>query len=164
MANLLARERNIRVNVRSTGHDFLGRSNAPGSLSVWVHHLKDIDYHAGQFKLASGRVHRGDAVSVGGGVEMNETYIALDKYNQTIVGGYGGTVSVGGYITGAGHSILSPKYGLAADNVLEMQVVTPNGDILMVNQDQHPDLFWAILGVGTLFLLCFLLCFFMYLP
>ena len=37
------------------------------------------------------------------------------------VGGTAATVSpAGGYIQGAGHSALSPLYGLAADNVLRM--------------------------------------------
>ena len=37
------------------------------------------------------------------------------------VGGTAATVSAaGGYIGGAGHSVFSPVYGLAADNVLRM--------------------------------------------
>ncbi len=42
--------------------------------------------------------------------------------NLTIVGGGAGTVGIGGYLTGGGHSALSSTYGLAADQVLE------NGD------------------------------------
>lgn len=79
---------------------------------------------------------------------MESIYEATDKFGETIVGGLARTVSVGGYITGGGHSALSPRYGLAADNVLQMEVVTASGETLTVNQDQHQDLFWALRGGG----------------
>ncbi|UNI22232.1 hypothetical protein JDV02_008139 [Purpureocillium takamizusanense] len=144
-----ARKHNVRLVVRSSGHDFLGRSNAPGSLSVWVHHMNGIDFHEGSFKLAgSGRVLGGSAVTVGGGTAMYDIYTATDAYNQTIVGGGAKSVAVGGYISGGGHSTLSPRYGLAADNVIEVEVVTPLGEVLTANEDQHADLFWALRGGG----------------
>lgn len=79
---------------------------------------------------------------------MYDLYVVADEHNRTIVGGGGKTVGIGGYVTGGGHSILGPHYGLAADNVLEMEVVTPGGEIITVNEDQHSDLFWAIRGVS----------------
>lgn len=79
---------------------------------------------------------------------MIDLYTAADQQGRTVVGGGGKTVSLGGFITGGGHSILSPHYGLAADNVLQMEVVTPNGKILTVNEDQNSDLFWALRGVS----------------
>ncbi|KAK2592435.1 hypothetical protein QQS21_009851 [Conoideocrella luteorostrata] len=144
-----AREHNIRLVVKSTGHDFIGRSNAPGSLSIWVRHLNEISYHAGEFTLSgSGKVLPGDAVTVGGGTHMYDIYQATAKYKQTVVGGGAKSVSVGGYISGGGHSVLSQRYGMAADQVLEMEVVTPQGEILKVNEDQNTDLFWALRGGG----------------
>lgn len=139
----------MRLNIKSSGHDFLGRSNAPGTLSLWTHHLSSIEYHAGQFKLASGRTFQGNSVTFGSASLMWDLYQALDQYGQTVVGGGSKTVSAGGYITGGGHSILSPRYGLAADQVIEMEVVTADGKIQKVNQDQNPDLFWALRGVST---------------
>lgn len=139
----------MRLVVKSSGHDYLGRSTAPGALSLWVHHLNGIEHHAGEFRLAgSKRVLKGNSVTVGGGATLEAIYKATDKYGETIVGGLARTVSVGGYVTGGGHSALSPRYGLAADNVLQMEVVTAGGDVLTVNQDQHRDLFWALRGGG----------------
>lgn len=90
----------------------------------------------------------GTAVKAGAGSQMWELYSALDALNQTVVGGGGKTVSLGGYLTGAGHSLLSPWFGLAADQVLEMEVVTPTGEIVTVNECQNTDLFWAMRGVS----------------
>ena len=69
-------------------------------------------------------------------------------YNLTVVGGGGRTVNVGGYHTGGGHSLLGPTYGMASDQVLEMEIVTPQGEILTVNECQNQDLFWAMRGVS----------------
>ena len=68
------------------------------------------------------------------------------------MGGNSATVGVGGYLTGGGHSALSATYGLAADQVLEMEMVTPGGDILTLNECQNEDLFWAMRGVCRCFI------------
>jgi FAD/FMN-containing dehydrogenase len=68
--------------------------------------------------------------------------------NLTIVSGGAGTVGVGGYLTGGGHGALSSTYGLGADQVYEIEMVTPGGDIVTVNECQNTDLFWAMRGVS----------------
>ncbi|KAK3310815.1 uncharacterized protein B0T15DRAFT_50990 [Chaetomium strumarium] len=143
-----AREHNVRLIVKSTGHDFIGRSSAPNSLSIWTHNMKDIRTHDSFRPSRCNITIEGPAVTVGAGAEMWDVYSALDRLNQTVVGGGGKTVSVGGYLTGAGHSLLSPRYGLAADQVLEMEVVTPTGEIVTANECQNEDLFWAMRGGG----------------
>ncbi|KAI1392118.1 FAD-binding domain-containing protein [Hypoxylon trugodes] len=143
-----ARTHNIRVVIKSTGHDYQGRSQAPGALSIWVRHLQSIEAHTGFQPQGCDFMIDGPAVTVGGGSQLIDIYRELDKINQTVVGGNGASVSVGGYVTGGGHSILAPRYGLAADQVLEVEVVTPSGDIVVANECQNQDLFWATRGGG----------------
>ncbi|KAK8061450.1 hypothetical protein PG994_007816 [Apiospora phragmitis] len=38
-----AQDNDVRLVIRNTGHDYLGRSTGAGSLSVWTHYLKDIE-------------------------------------------------------------------------------------------------------------------------
>ncbi|KAF6834548.1 FAD binding domain-containing protein [Colletotrichum plurivorum] len=144
-----ARENNVRLIVKSTGHDYVGRSVGPGSLSIWMHNMQGIEFHEGEFQPEGCDVTiPGSAVTVGGGTEMYDIYRATAKYGQTVVGGGAGTVGAGGYTTGGGHGLLSPQLGLAADNVLQMEVVTPQGEILTLNEAQNTDLFWAMRGGG----------------
>ncbi|WP_205856475.1 FAD-binding oxidoreductase, partial [Phytoactinopolyspora endophytica] len=42
----------------------------------------------------------------------------------------------------------SRKYGLTVDDVLAAEMVTADGQILHVDEEKHPDLFWAIRGGG----------------
>lgn len=58
------------------------------------------------------------------------------------------SVCYGSYVTGGGHSQLGATYGLAADLVIDMTVVTPNGKVVMANACQNQDLFWALRGGG----------------
>ena len=66
-----------------------------------------------------------------------------------VVGGAEPSVGVGGYMTGGGHSPLGVKFGLAVDNVLEMEVVLPLGEVTTANECQNSDIFWAMKGVST---------------
>ncbi|KAK3349476.1 FAD binding domain-containing protein [Lasiosphaeria hispida] len=144
-----ARTQNIRLIVKNSGHDFTGRSSAPNSLSIWVHHMKGIKEHKKSFQLRSCNVTiEGHAITAAAGTQMQETYRATALLNRTVVGGNGRTVALGGFITGGGHSILAPHYGMAADQVLEMELVTPMGEVLTANECQNTDLFWAFRGGG----------------
>ena len=42
-----ADHKNLRLVVKNTGHDFLGRSTARGGFLLWTHNLKDKVYNAG---------------------------------------------------------------------------------------------------------------------
>ena len=85
---------------------------------------------------------------------MYEAYTQLDALGQAMVGGGGKTVGVGGYLTGGGHGLLSAQHGLGADQVLELEVVTPTGKIVIANECQNKDLFWAMRGVSAMSLAC----------
>ena len=66
-----ARKHNIRLIIKNTGHDYMGRSVAPGSLSLWTHHLKSITYHKKHFKLYNSKTTiRGDAVTAEKGGQL----------------------------------------------------------------------------------------------
>ena len=54
----------------------------------------------------------------------------------------------GGYLAGGGHSPVTPIYGLASDQVLSIDVVTPDGRFVTADETQNEDLFWAIRGGG----------------
>jgi FAD/FMN-containing dehydrogenase len=110
--------------------------------------MKGLQFHDESFSPANcGITINGTAMTAGAGTQMLEAYQAAAAINQTVVGGNGRTVALGGFLTGAGHSILAPKHGLAADQVLEMEIVTPAGEILTLNECQNTDLFWALRGV-----------------
>ena len=67
-----------------------------------------------------------------------------------LVTGFGDTASVGvsGLTLGGGVGYLVRRHGLTADSLLAAELVTADGRVLEVDQERHPDLFWAIRGGG----------------
>lgn len=145
---VFARRHNIRLVVRDTGHDFLGRSAGSGSLQVWIRHLRTgIVFHD---RLARpGSSWNGSAVTIGGGYEWADVYGGAAARNLVVVGGVSPTVGcIGGWMQGGGHGPASHKYGLGSDQVLEAKVVLANGSLATTSPAQSPDLFFAVRGGG----------------
>ncbi|KAI1103042.1 FAD-binding domain-containing protein [Jackrogersella minutella] len=139
-----AEEKNIRLVIRNTGHDYLGRSTGAGALSVWLHHLKSteiLDWNDSDYK--------GKALKLGAGVLGYEALAAAHAGGLVVLTGECPTVGVvGGYTQGGGHSALSSNFGLAADNTLSFEVVTPTGQLLSASRTENQDLYWALSGGG----------------
>jgi FAD/FMN-containing dehydrogenase len=105
----------------------------------------------------------GDGVTVAAGHDLNDVYQFADANNVTVVGGSALSVHpTGGWLTGGGHSALTPTMGLGVDNALQIRAVLPNGMLLVnmpgptnlpgtyvtANRCQHQDLFFALRGGG----------------
>ena len=105
----------------------------------------------------------------GAGVQWSEAYEAAKHRNRVIVGGLsprGSVGAAGGWLAGGGHSPMAPNYGLGAlnspemigpyshghftgvDNVLEITIVTADGNHVTANPYLNQDLFWALRGGG----------------
>lgn len=152
-----ARERNIRLNVKCSGFDYLGRSVAPNSLSIWVHYMQGIQLHKSFVPQGGGKKcncipdglnANGPAITFSAGDTNGAVYAAASTIGMAVPVTGGHPVCYGGYVTGGGHSILGARHGLAADLILELTVVTPDGRIVIANACQNRDLFWALRGGG----------------
>ncbi|KAG2017799.1 FAD binding domain-containing protein [Coprinopsis cinerea AmutBmut pab1-1] len=143
-----ARKNNIRLVIRNTGHDFLGRSTGYGSLAINTHSFKDVKFH----KRYTGPGNwRGGAVTVGAGIQGRELWRLANAQNPPValVTGECPTVGfAGGYIQGGGHGPLATRYGMAADQALSFDVITADGRYVTANAAKNPDLFWALKGGG----------------
>lgn len=80
-----ARNKNLRLVVKNTGHDFNGKSTGAGGLGVWTHNLKDIEY----LPRYNGSTYQGPAVKLGAGVQAFEVYEKGEQLGFTAVGGEG---------------------------------------------------------------------------
>ena len=140
-----AHQHNIRLVIRNSGHDYLGKSTGAHALAIWTRHLKTIellqDYQDSEYS--------GPAIKMGAGTEGGEAYRFADANGLMVVAGNCPNVGMaGGFTQGGGISILSSKYGLAADQVLSWEVVTASGDLVTASSTENQDLFWALRGGG----------------
>jgi FAD/FMN-containing dehydrogenase len=83
-----------------------------------------------------------------GGVIWAELNDATAAHALAVTGGAVSTTGIAGLTLGGGLGWLMGKHGLAADNLLAVELVTAAGEVLQVNAESHPDLFWALRGGG----------------
>jgi FAD/FMN-containing dehydrogenase len=104
-----------------------------------------------------------ETATIGTGLVWDTVYSTLEAYGVNVVGGKATGVGVGGYTLGGGkfsqllnsvgdatadpltgYSYLSNQYGLGVDNVLELELVMPNGTVATINSVSEPDLFFGL--------------------
>jgi FAD/FMN-containing dehydrogenase len=142
-------ERRVPIVVKGTGHDYLGRSSSPEALMVWTHRMRDVTVHDAFIPQGSDELERGTpAISLGSGARWLEAYQALQPHQRYVQGGGCTSVGVTGLTLGGGFGSFSRRFGTAAGNLLEAEVVTAQGDIVVANAHSHPELFWSLRGGG----------------
>lgn len=140
-----ARQNNVRLVLKNTGHDYLGRSAGKGALALWTHNLKSLSFI--NYTSAS---YTGPAAKVGAGVEVSDAYSAASANGYRVTGGGCPTVGLaGGWLPGGGHGPLEAAYGLGADQALEYEVITTDGQHLTASPILNQDLYWALSGGGS---------------
>ncbi|KAH7077623.1 FAD/FMN-containing isoamyl alcohol oxidase-like protein MreA [Paraphoma chrysanthemicola] len=140
-----ARNNHIRLTIKNTGHDWYGRNTGGGALQVWVHRFKAFEYLP-SFEFAQ---YKGQAARVGAALEQHEVYKHMGESNITLLAPGSSTVGAyGGFMQGGGFSYVTSTYGLMADQVLALEVVTADGRFIHADPLANADLFWAIRGGG----------------
>ena len=132
-----ARAEGLDVSVRGGGHNVAGRAVADGAVMIDLAEMKAI------------RVDP-DArtVRVEGGVLWGELNDATAEHGLAVTGGAISTTGVAGLTLGGGLGWLMARYGLAADNLVSVELVTADGAITEVTESSDPDLLWALRGGG----------------
>jgi len=141
-AVICAKRLGIQLRVRSGGHDYEGVSYASELGDPFV--VLDMS------KLRSVIVDiDGGTAWVEAGATIGELYYRISQQSPThgFPAGLCTSLGVGGHITGGAYGPMMRKYGLGADNVVDVRVVDPSGSILD-RQAMGEDLFWALRGGG----------------
>jgi hypothetical protein len=136
-----ARENGYRVAPQGTGHNAHPLEDVLGeTILVKTERMRDvvIDPEA--------RIARVEA----GALWMDVTGPAAE-HGLAALAGSSPDVGVVGYTLGGGISFLARRYGLSANNVAAIELVTADGQHIRADRDNHPDLFWALRGGGGSF-------------
>jgi FAD/FMN-containing dehydrogenase len=133
----LAREHGVELAVRSGGHDSAGHSTSEGGLVIDLRDMKRLEIDA------SARTAWAET-----GLTAAEVVTAAAEQGLVIGFGDTGSVGIGGITLGGGIGYHVRKHGLTIDSLLAAEIVTADGELLRVDADSHPDLFWAIRGGG----------------
>jgi len=131
-----ARENNIAAIPRAGGHSYGGYSTGSG-LVIDVSAMKQTSFD-----------HSNATAVVGAGISLVGLYAACSDAGALVPGGSCPTVGIAGLALGGGVGVLGRKYGLTCDNIRQIEIVTPDGQLLACNEKSHSDLYWACQGGG----------------
>jgi FAD/FMN-containing dehydrogenase len=133
----LARDSGLELAVRSGGHSGAGHGVTEGGIVLDLRDMKRIEIDV------EGRTAWAEA-----GLTAGEYTNATGAHGLATGFGDTGSVGLGGIALGGGVGYLARKHGLTIDSLLAADIVTADGELLRVDAEHHPDLFWAIRGGG----------------
>ena len=132
-----ARDNGLLLSIKGGGHNIAGTSIAEGGLTLDMSRMREITVDP-DAKTAD----------VGPGCRLQDLDRATQAHGLATVLGFISEVGVAGLTLGGGLGYLARRFGWAVDNLLEVEIVTADGEIRTASRDENADLFWAIRGGG----------------
>ncbi|KAI0634379.1 hypothetical protein C8Q77DRAFT_1072982 [Trametes polyzona] len=127
--------------VKGGGHAMVPGSSSTTGILISMARLDTIEYDPST-----------QLVKVGAGCLWDAVYAKMYPYRRNVIGGSASQgVGVAGWMLGGGYSLKSSQYGLGIDNVVEFEVVVPDGRVLIANASKEKKLYQALRGGGNNF-------------
>ena len=131
------REQGLDIAIRGGGHNGAGLASVDDGLVIDLRDMNSVEVDA-ENRIAK----------IGGGALLGDVDKATNEHGLATPGGIISTTGAGGLMLGGGIGHLSRGLGLSIDNILGAEVVLANGSFVNANEDENPDLYWAIRGGG----------------
>jgi FAD/FMN-containing dehydrogenase len=132
-----AREKGLSLTVRGGGHSTAGLAVADGAIMLDLSAMKHVTVDA-KTRTAIAEP----------GMTWEELDTATHREGLAVTGAAVGGAGVAGMTLGGGIGRLDRLAGLSCDNLTEAELVTADGQVLTVNDAEHPDLMWGLRGGG----------------
>ena len=133
-----AREHDLELSVRGGGHNIAGTGLADAGLTIDMSRLRGILVDP-----------ESRTATVQAGCSLGEVDRETQLHGLATPLGFVSEVGVAGLTLGGGLGYLTRRFGWAVDNLLEVEIVTADGQIRRAGRDENADLFWAIRGAGA---------------
>ncbi|MDX1604799.1 MAG: FAD-binding oxidoreductase [Candidatus Competibacterales bacterium] len=137
-AVVFARDQGLELAVKGGGHNVAGSAVCDGGLMLDLSAMTSV---------------RVDPVARTARVEPGALLRDLDRETQAhglaTPAGFISSTGVAGLTLGGGFGYLSRRFGLTADNLRSVDLVTAGGKLVQASTDRNPDLFWGLRGGGN---------------
>lgn len=132
-----ARDEGLLLSVRGGGHSVPGFGTNDGGIVIDLRRMKGIRVDP-----------RKRTVTAQGGCTWGDVNHATDPFGLHTPGGVVSTTGIGGLGLGGGIGHLTRPFGLVVDNIVSADVVLADGTSVVTNENENPDLYWALRGGG----------------
>jgi FAD/FMN-containing dehydrogenase/pimeloyl-ACP methyl ester carboxylesterase len=133
-----ARVHRLPVAVRGGGHNIAGTALAAGGLTLDMSQLRTVVVDP-----------RERTATVAPGCLLGDVDRETQLHGLATPLGFLSEVGVAGLTLGGGLGYLSRRFGWTVDNVLEVEIVTGDGQVRRASRHVEPELFWAVRGGGA---------------
>ena len=133
----LARSNDLPLSVYGGGHGVTGSAVVDAGVCLDLRGMREVVVDPA-----------GSTVRVGGGATWGEVDAACQEHGLGVTGGRVSTTGVVGLALGSGSGWLERSFGFVCDNLLEAQLVTADGRVMVASEQENPDLFWGLRGGG----------------
>ncbi|KAI1332613.1 FAD binding domain-containing protein [Xylariaceae sp. FL0255] len=135
---LYASEYNIPFLATGGGHGYTNTTSAlKGGIDIDLGAFKSIQINSSK-----------NTMTVGGSVTFSDILDPLYAAGKELPIGSCSCVGMNGAALGGGVGPYQGVHGLLLDNLLEVTIVTGQGEILTASTTQNADLFWGVRGAG----------------
>jgi hypothetical protein len=133
-----ARRQGLGIAVQSGGHGVVLPANE--ALLIVTNQLRELRVDAANQRAW-----------VGAGLKWGMVLEKTQEAGLAPLLGSSPDVGVVGYTLGGGMGWLARKFGLSADSVIAIELVTAEGEVMRASQEENRDLFWGLRGGGGSF-------------
>jgi FAD/FMN-containing dehydrogenase len=133
-----AREHEVPLSVRGGGHNIAGTALVDGGLTIDMSRLRGIVVDPEE-----------RTVTVQPGCLLGDVDRETQLHGLATPLGFISEVGMAGLTLGGGLGYLTRRFGWTVDNLIEVEIVTADGQVRRASRDEHDDLFWAVRGAGA---------------
>ena len=133
-----ASEHEIPLSVRGGGHNIAGTALVDGGLTIDMSRLRGIVVDPEE-----------RTATVQPGCLLGDVDHETQLHGLATPLGFISEVGMAGLTLGGGLGYLTRRFGWTVDNLIEVEIVTADGQARRASRDENADLFWGVRGAGA---------------